>query len=129
MFLAATGRAVADAARLGHDLDALEARWRSAASPRRRSAADRALLQILTHPVVTVEDVASLTGVSFQAANQAVQRLVSAGVLQSTGNADRNRLFEAPDVFDLLTRYERSVATPSGDTRQDTPARPVPDPR
>lgn len=129
VFLSATGRAVADAARLAHDLDALEARWRAAVSPRRGSAADRALLQILTHPVVTVDDVASLTGVSFQAANQAVQRLVSAGVLKSTGNAARNRLFEAPDVFDLLTRHERSVATPSGDTRGDAPVRPVPDPR
>ncbi len=129
VFLAATGRAVADASRLGQDLDALEARWRSAVSPRRGSAADRVLLQLLTHPVVTVDDVASLSGVSFQAANQAVQRLVAARVLQATGTAARYRLFETPDVFDLLTRYERSVASPSGDTRRDLPARPVPDRR
>lgn len=129
VFLAATGRAVADADRLAQDLDALENRWRSAVSPRRGSAADRVLLKILTHPVVTVDAVASLVGVSFQAANQAVQRLVAARVLQPTGTAARYRLFEAPDVFDLLTRYERSVATPSGDTRRDPPARPVPDRR
>lgn len=126
VFVAATRRAVSDATRLGLDLGELEARWRSAVSPRRGSAADRMLLHLLAHPVVTVDDVASLAGVSFQAANQAVERLVAAAVLRPIGAAARYRMFEAPDVFDLLTKYERSVATPSGDTRRDPPARPVP---
>lgn len=129
VFLEATHRSVMDASRLGQDLEALEARWRAAATPRRGSAADRALVSLLSHPVVSVDDVATLVGVSFQAANVAVQRLVGAGVLEPTGGASRNRLFEAPEVLSLLTRYERSVATPSGNTRQDSPARPVPDRR
>ena len=94
---------------------------------RRGSAAERALTVLLTHPVVTVDDLASLTGVSFQAANSAVTRLVDSGVLTSTGSAARNRLFEAQDVFTLLTQYERSLATVSGDTRDEQPARRVPD--
>lgn len=126
VFVAATRRAVADAVSLSRDLADLEARWRSAAAPRRGSAADRALPMLLTHPVVTVDDVARLVGVSFQAANGAVARLVEAGVLTSTGSAARNRLFEAVDVFGLLTKYERSVATLSGDTREKQPVRPVP---
>lgn len=129
VFLEATHRSVMNASRLGQDLEALEARWRAAATPRKGSAADRALVSLLSHPVVSVDDVATLVGVSFQAANVAIQRLVAAGVLEPTGGASRNRLFEAPEVLSLLTRYERSVATPSGNTRQDSPARPVPDRR
>lgn len=129
VFLEATHRSVMDASRLGQDLEALEARWRAAATPRRGSAADRALVSLLSHPVISVDDLATLTGVSFQAANLAVRRLVAAGVLQPMGSAARNRLFEAPEVLSLLTRYERSVATSSGDTRQDAPVRPVPDRR
>jgi len=85
------------------------------------------LTVLLTHPVVTVDDLASLTGVSFQAANSAVTRLVESGVLTSAGSAARNRLFEAQDVFTLLTKYERSLATVSGDTRGEQPVRRVPD--
>ena len=127
VFITATRRAVADAGQLSSDLDALESRWRVAVTSRRGSAAERALTVLLTHPVVTVDDLASLTGVSFQAANSAVTRLVDSGVLTSTGSAARNRLFEAQDVFTLLTQYERSLATVSGDTRDEQPARRVPD--
>ena len=127
VFITATRRAVTDAGRLGEDLAALESRWRAAVASRQGSTAERALPVLLTNPVITVDDLASLTGVSFQAANTAVTRLVDAGVLTSAGSAARNRLFEARDVFTLLTKYERSLATLSGDTRADRPARPVPD--
>lgn len=126
VFIAATQRAVADAGQLGEDLAALAAHWRVMVTARRGSTAQRALPILLTHPVVTVDDVASLVGVSFQSANSAVATLTEAGVLTSTGNAARNRLFEARDVFALLTKYERSLATVSGDTRNDGPVRPVP---
>ena len=126
VFITATRRAVADAGQLGEDLAALELQWRAAVTSRRGSTAERALTVLLTHPVVTVDDLASLTGVSFQAANTAVTRLVDAGVLTSTGSAARNRLFEARDVFTLLTKYERSLATLSGDTHAEQPVRPVP---
>jgi Fic family protein len=126
VFITATRRAVADAGQLGEDLAALELQWKAAVTSRRGSTAERALTLLLTHPVVTVDDLASLTGVSFQAANTAVTRLVDAGVLTSTGSAARNRLFEARDVFTLLTKYERSLATLSGDTRAEQPARSVP---
>jgi Fic family protein len=127
VFITATRRAVADAGQLGADLAVLESQWKAAVASRRGSSAERALTVLLTHPVVTVDDLASMTGVSYQAANTAVTRLVDGGVLTSTGSAARNRLFEARDVFTLLTKYERSLATLSGDTRADQPARPVPD--
>ena len=126
VFITATRRAVADAGRLGDDLAALEGRWREAVTSRRGSAAERALTVLLTNPVVTVDDLAALTGVSFQAANNAVSRLVEAGVLSTTGSAARNRLFEAGAVFALLTHYERSLATVGGDTREGQLMRPVP---
>lgn len=126
VFITATHRAVADAKQLSSDLAALDSRWRVAVTSRRGSTAVRALPILLTHPVVTVDDLASLTGVSFQAANSAVTRLVGSGVLTSTGSAARNRLFEARDVFTLLTKYERSLATVSGDTSAEQPVRQVP---
>ncbi len=126
VFIAATRRAVTDAAALGADLASLEQAWRAALTSRKGSTADRALTILLTNPVVTVDDLATLTGVSFQAANTAVSQLVKAGVLTATGTAARNRLFEARDVFSLLTKYERSIATTSGDTRNERPLRAVP---
>ena len=50
-----------------------------------------------------VESLATFAGVSFQAA--------------STATA----------VFELLTKYKRSIATLSGDTSGEKPVRPVPD--
>ena len=77
--------------------------------------------------MVTVDALALLRDVSFQAANSAVTRLVDSGVLTSTGSAARNLVFEAQDVFTLLTKYERSLAMVSGDTRAEQPVRRVPD--
>jgi Fic family protein len=126
VFIAATRRAVNDAQALGVDLANLEQEWSGNLMARKGSTAQRALRTLLSNPVVTVEDLAILTGVSFQAANTAASQLVKAGILTATGSSARNRLFEAPGVFRLLTKYERSIATASGDTRSEQPQRAVP---
>ncbi len=48
------------------------------------------------------------------------------GILQPIGNQQRYRLFEAAKVFEILTDYERSSATESGNTRGERPKRVVP---
>lgn len=126
LFLTATRRATHDAAALQLRLIDLEAEWREALKPRKGSAADRLLTQLTGQPVITAEDVMRLTGSSRSAAFGAMESYVSAGILQPIGNQQRYRLFEAAKVFEILTDYERSSATESGNTRGERPKRVVP---
>jgi Fic family protein len=126
VFLTATRRATADASELDRRLRDLEAGWRAKLRPRRDSAADRLLPQLIAYPVVTVDDVRGLTGASRAAAFNAIGSCAGAGVLREISGQQRYRLFEAGEVFDVLTGYERTLATGSGDTRDERPRRPVP---
>lgn len=126
VFLTATQRATADASALADRTEQLERLWRSRVSARADSAAMRLLPELIGNPVVSVADVQSLTGVSAPAAQRAIATLVDGEVLHPIGNKLRGRLYEATEVFEALTDYERSMATSSGDTRSEQPSRPVP---
>ena len=63
-------------------------------------------------PVLTVGTAVGLAGRSFQAADQATDRLVEAGVLVQVDVGGRNRTFEAPELLDLFTALERRPACP-----------------
>ena len=76
-------------------------------------------------PVLTVAPLVRLTGRSTQAVNEAVDRLHTAGVLRQTTAGRRNRAFEVDGLIDLITGFERSLASPAGDTAVKPPARPV----
>ena len=52
----------------------------------------------------TVARLAELLGVSFQAANDAVVRLVQVGILMERTGYQKNRIFVAPDVLQILNR-------------------------
>ena len=65
-------------------------------------------------------------GRSFQATSLAMERLVDAGVLVQVSVGRRNRAFEAHELVDAFTAFERRLASPEGDTRTSTPARRVP---
>lgn len=126
VFLTATRRATADASALAQTTEKLETDWRSQVTARADSAAIRLLPDLIGHPVVSVGDVVALTGVSVPAAQRAIATLVDADVLHPVGDKQRNRLFEATQVFDVLTDYERSMATSGGNTRSEQPTHPVP---
>ncbi|TDD55428.1 Fic family protein [Kribbella antibiotica] len=126
LFLTATRRATDDAAALQTGLAQLELDWRAKLKPRKGSAAERLLPELIGHPVITAEDVMRLTGASRSAAFAAMESYVEAGILQPVGNQQRSRLYEAPKVFGILTDYERASATESGNTRGEQPKRPVP---
>ena len=79
--------------------------------------------------MLTAATAAELTGRSFQAANQAIDRLVETGVLAQVNVGRRNRAFEAPELIDAFTALERRMASPPGDAlvsepTSDAPRRP-----
>ncbi|MCY4583512.1 MAG: Fic family protein [Chloroflexi bacterium] len=126
-FAAASLRAIQDAGSFEEHVRALQASWRErAGNPRRDSAAQLLIRALPTAPVLTASTAAELTGRSFQAARQAVQQLVDAGVLVQVNVGRRNRAFEAPELIDAFTALERQLASPGGNTRISRPARRVP---
>lgn len=122
----ATSRACQQAEQLATDLGQLRAFWRERVRPRRNSAAELLLDVLVRAPVVTAGTAAALVRRSTVAAGNAIDQLVDAGVLTQTTVGKRNRAFEALEVFDLLVDYERALASPTGDTLTEAPARPAP---
>ena len=85
---------------------------------------DSAVILLSAAPVLTTPT--ELVGRSFQATSLAMERLVEAGVLVQVSTGRRNRAFEAHELVDAFTAFERRLASPEGDTRTSTPARRVP---
>ena len=127
LFASACRRAVTDAGWFEEQVIQLQADWRQqTGGPRRDSALSRLIGALPAAPVLTVATAAELTGRSFQAANQAIDRLVGAGVLVQVSVGRRNRAFEAPELIDLFTALERRLASPLDDTLVSPPVRNVP---
>ena len=76
--------------------------------------------------MVTVKSAANLISRSFVQTNEAIARLVNAGILRQISVGRRNRAFEAPEIIEAFTALERQLASPEGDTRTSEPARRVP---
>ncbi len=85
-------------------LSALRQRWAVAVSFRQGSSARRALDLLSSWPVLTVARLSELLGVSFQAANDAVERLTQAGILTERTGYQKNRIFAAKDVLHIVNR-------------------------
>lgn len=127
LFASACQRAVADATAFEERTQEVETRWREQlGAVRANSSVDLLLRALPGAPILTVKRAADLLGRSFEAANNAVQRLVEAGILQQIKVGRRNRAFEAPDVITVFTDLERQLASPEGDTHFSLPTRVVP---
>ena len=127
LFATAALRAINDAAEYEEEVARIQASWRAAlAGVRSGSAADLLVRALPGAPVVTVNGAAVLIGRTFQATNQAVTRLVNAGILTQVRVGKRNRAFEAPELVRTFTDLERRLASPLGDTRFSKPTRRVP---
>ena len=127
LFASACRRAVEDASRFEKDVRALQSSWRERVGHTRRDSAVRLLIDALPAvPMLTASTAAALIGRSFQAASQAIDRLVGAGVLVQVNIGRRNRAFEAAELIEAFTALERQLASPAGDTRVSEPARRVP---
>jgi Fic family protein len=126
-FAAACARAVADAQAFERRARAMEQEWRERVGRvRARSATELLLRALVGAPIVTVNSAAEMIGRSFVQTNDAVARLVDAGVLTQVTVGRRNRAFEAPDIIAAFTDLERQLASPGGDTRSSPPSRRVP---
>ena len=126
-FATACKRAVDDASSFEQRARAIEATWRERLGQvRARSAADLLLGVLVGAPVVTVNSAAEMLGRSFIQTNEAIVRLVEAGILRQVTVGRRNRAFEAPDIIAAFTDLERQLASPEGDTRNSEPVRHVP---
>ncbi len=126
VFITATRRATRDAEALRTSLLELETHWRAMVNPRRGSAAAKLLPLLIANPVMSTDDAARLAEVSTSAAYVAMEQMLAAGVITPVSGSAKNRLYEAKGVFTVLTDYERSSATVSGDTRAERPRRAVP---
>ena len=127
LFASACRRAVEDASRFEQRVRALQSSWRERVGHPRRDSAARLLIEALpAAPMLTTSTAAALIDRSFQAASQAIDRLVGAGVLAQVNVGRRMRVFEAPELIEAFTALERQLASPAGDTRVSEPARRVP---
>ncbi len=112
-FAAACVRAVDHAASFESRAVVLERQWRERLGRvRANSATDLLLHRLPGAPVLTAESAASLIGRTFKPANDAIQRLVQAGVLHQITIGRRNRAYEAPEIIDAFTDLERGLASP-----------------
>lgn len=127
LFASAMTRAVGDAEAYEQRVAEVQGAWREALDKvRGNSAVDLLLNALPGAPVITVQSAATLIGRSEQAVNEAIPRLVDAGVLTQTTVGRRNRAFEALDLIDAFTDLERQLASPDGDTLHSPPERRVP---
>jgi Fic family protein len=127
LFAAACSRAVVDATAFEERVAQIQNGWRAAVgSVRSGSAAELLIGALPGAPVVSVSGAADLIGRSFQATNQAMDRLEAAEVVRQVNVGRRNRAFEAPAIIDAFTALERQLASPTGDTRSAPPGRRAP---
>jgi len=105
--LIATGVEIAcrEAIGIAKEHMAIVARWKEilATLPfRAHSAANRLPDYLIGTPVVTVKKVAEDLGVDFTAANRALSQLQELGIVELEGEAERNQVFLAREVIELL---------------------------
>jgi hypothetical protein len=101
-------RAAEDATIFENRLEQIESQWRIEVGQIRTGSATDLLLRALPGaPILSASGAAELTGRSFPQANEAIGRLVSAGVLTQISVGKRNRAFEARDIVNAFTDLER----------------------
>jgi Fic family protein len=95
----------------------LQGAWVERAGLPRRDSSARRLIELLPGiPVLDVRLAAAELGVSFQAANEAVSRLEASGVLRRhEPDAQRDRRWSAPELFELLDSFQWVTSGPAVD--------------
>ena len=126
LFATACRRAIEDAETFERRVSALQGRWRERLGRvRAKSAVDLLIGALPGVPIVTVNGAAALIGRTYQATNEAIDRLVDAKIMRQVNVGTRNRAFESPELIRTFTDLERQLASPTGGTRSP-PARRVP---
>lgn len=85
-------------------LTQLRRAWQERGKLRRASAASNALDVVPHYPVLTINRLAQVLGVSFPAARSAIDRLTSLGILAEKTGYRRNRIFVSPEALAIVNR-------------------------
>lgn len=126
-FAAATSAAAHQALAFEDRIEEIKRDWQVRLGRLRRNSAAERLVDLLPGtPIVTSTSAAALLDRSFNAANDAIERFVDAGILTKMTVGRRNRAWEAREILDAFTDLERGLASPTGDTRAAEPVRRVP---
>ena len=114
-FSVAATRAAHLAQRYLDMVEDLKAEWRAQLSaslrPRRDAAAWSVIDALPGHPVITIAIATTATGRTRPAISQAIDQLVTAGVLAPMSEGRRNRSWEAVRLLDLLVEMDRASGT------------------
>jgi Fic family protein len=86
------------------ELTALQKEWSARRQFRRNSAAERALDYIVHYPVLTVNRLSRILGVSYPAASKGIEHLAEAGILHERTGYSRNRVYVAREVLGIINR-------------------------
>jgi Fic family protein len=126
-FAGACTRAVEDAVAFERRISSIQEGWRERlGSVREGSALDLLVRALPGAPLFTATGAAELIDRSFIAANDAIARLLDAGVIRQANMGRRNRAFEAREIVTAFTDFERRLVSPAADTKIAPPARRVP---
>ncbi|MCM3658104.1 Fic family protein [Agromyces mediolanus] len=97
--------AVQNGRRLVDDIEAAMAGWAERVTARSDSAVHRVKQYLPMQPVVNAKTVAQELGISDVAAQNAIDRLVDAGVLTKISEGRRNRLWQAGEILAALDAF------------------------
>jgi Fic family protein len=126
LFVDATGRACGDTQDFAATLAVWDSQMRARAGRLRAGSAAASIVDALPAlPVFTAGTMAQYLSRPPQKINEAIARLVQADVIRQVNvGKRRNRAFEAIDLFDRFTDFERGLAI--DEEHGNRPARPVP---
>jgi Fic family protein len=110
-FADATDTAAREAERLAALIDDLQERWleRFPRPPRADAAVRRVIAVLPAHPVLDVRVVMDRLGVSERASGTALAELEELGVLKQVQKRIRGRLWECPELFDVIREFEEAL--------------------
>ncbi|MGH2848588.1 MAG: Fic family protein, partial [Thermoleophilaceae bacterium] len=110
-FADATDTAAREAERLAALIDDLQERWleRFPRPPRADAAVHRVIAILPAHPVLDVRVVMNRLAISERASGAALAELEEVGVLKQLTKRIRGRVWECPDLFDVIREFEAGL--------------------
>ncbi|NTW41891.1 MAG: Fic family protein [Cellulomonadaceae bacterium] len=99
--------AVANGRQLAGEFVATREAWREQITARSDSSAWRLADVLFSHPVINADRAADELRISARAARSAIDTLVTAGVLTPMSDAQRNRVWQAPQVLGAIDAFAR----------------------
>jgi Fic family protein len=118
VFAEALESAAIRSAELGRTIAKLQEAWRERAGRPRRDSSAAALIAVLpAYPVLTVQSAAHVLERSIQAVNEGLGKLEAAAIVKRTRAMKWGRTFEAPELLQVVTAFERELAFPHDGAR------------